>query len=312
MPAPLPGAEPGYELLAQLRPHVRHCGDTRRAAWHIPARCLLDYLVVAIADGKGRFTIGKESWDARAGDVFWIPPATPHEMRGDAPGQSVAYLHLDLQYRPDLSHWDFSIPGGTTDLSAFGPLMHPKLDHPLLTQLTGRHNGHAARRAGDVVRAICLEAARAQPFAGLRMSGLAMELIVELLRGRTALADGNAHLPLLEQAADRLRRLGKRAAVGDLAATAGLSPSHFRTLFTRYFGQSPRDYGRQARLRRAKELMIASSITLADIARRVGFANVHAFSKAFRNHEGMNPSEYRRCGNSPSIRVEGRRVPYPY
>lgn len=276
-------------------------------------RKLLDHLVVHIADGHGRFTVGDAVYEVGPGDVVWIPPDTRHSMEGFAPGMSCPYLHGDLVYRGAVSHWDFTIKVGTTDLSAFAPLMHPTLAHPALAGLPGLHRGPAARRAGELVREVCQEATRGQPMALLRMSSLFLGAIAELLRGRaTAAAGSNAHLPMLEQAADRLRQLGERAAVADLADAAGLSPSRFRELFARHFGCSPRSYGRRARIRRAKELLIASPLSIGEVARRTGFADVHAFSKAFRAIEGVAPSSFRACAPDASIRVDGRRVPYAH
>jgi AraC-like DNA-binding protein len=313
MPERIPGVSNGSELLAIIRPYVRHCGDERRPAWLLRRRRLLDHLVVSIADGCGRFEVDGTVWPVRPGDVVWIPPGIDHEMEGFAPGMTCPYLHGDLLYRPEISHWDFSIPGGQTDLTDFAPLMHPVLDHPRLRELQGLHRGPAARRAGELVRDVCREAARGLPYASLHMSALFLELTAELLRGRAAgPAIEDAHLPLLEDAAARLRRLGERARIGDLADAAGLSPSRFRELFAKHFGLSPRAYGRSARLRRAKELLVASPLSVGEVARRVGFADVHAFSKAFRAVEGVPPSEYRRCGPEAAIRVEGRRAPYAH
>lgn len=312
MPSSVPGVRPGHELLAVLRPYVRHCGDERRPAWRIGTRRLLDHLLVFIADGRGRFTVGPDTWEVVPGDLVWIPPATDHAMEGYPPGMTCPYLHGDLFYRPERAHWDFSIPAGTTDLSEFAPLMHPPVPQPELRALSGLHRGPAARRAGDLVREVCHEAARGLPHAVLRMSALFLEAIAELLRGRASATAGDARLPLLEKAAERLRALGERARIADLAAAAGLSPSRFRELFAAHFGASPRAYGRHARIRRAKELLIASPLAIREVARRTGFADVHAFGKAFRAVEGVPPSEYRRCGPEAAIRVDSRRVPYPH
>ena len=308
MPDSAPGIVPGIELLAMLRPYVRHCGDEPRPAWRMAERRLLDYLVVGIASGTGRFRVGSETFAVAPGDLVWIPPNTVHEMEGFAPGMTCPYLHGDLIYRPGASHWDFSIPVGTTDLSAFAPLMHPPLAHTALDRLPGLHRG----RAVELLREVCREAARGLPHAHLRLSGLFTELIAELLRGRASATISDAHLPLLEDAAARLRRLGERARITDLADAAGLSPSRFRELFARHFGASPRSYGRAARIRRAKELLVASPLSIGEVARRTGFADVHAFSKAFRAVEGVPPSDYRRCGAQAAIRVDGRRAPYAH
>ena len=312
MPHRIPGGHAGVELLPLLRPYVRHCGDEPRGPWRIGERKLLDHLLVGIASGTGRFRIGEATYAVAPGDLLWIPPDTIHDMEGFAPGMTCPYLHGDLVYRPGASHWDFSIPEGTTDLSAFAPLMHPPPAHPALADLAGLHRGPAARRGVGLIAEICREAARGLPFAQLRMSGLFTELVAELLRGRASAVIDDAHLPLLEDAAARLRRLGERARISDLADAAGLSPSRFRELFARHYGASPRSYGRAARIRRAKELLVASPLSVGEVARRCGFADVHAFSKAFRQVEGMPPSEYRRCGPEAAVRVEGRRAPYAH
>ena len=312
MPVSAPGVSPGIELIAMLQPYVRHCGDAPRPAWHMAERRLLDHLVVGIASGRGRFRIGTETHQVVAGDVLWIPPDTVHEMEGFAPGMTCPYLHGDLFYRPGTSHWDFTIPGGMTDLSSVAPLMHPPLAHRDLDRLPGLHRGPSARLAVELLREVCREAARGLPYANLHLSGLFTQLIAELLRGRSSATISDAHLPLLEDAAARLRRLGERARISDLADAAGLSPSRFRELFARHFGASPRGYGRIARIRRAKELLVGSPLSIGEVARRTGFADVHAFSKAFRSVAGLPPSAYRRCGAQAAIRVDGRRAPYAH
>jgi mannose-6-phosphate isomerase-like protein (cupin superfamily) len=37
--------------------------------------------IVVITGGRGKAIIGGESWDACAGDVFYVPPAAEHELR---------------------------------------------------------------------------------------------------------------------------------------------------------------------------------------------------------------------------------------
>lgn len=307
----MPGLEPGCELLASLRPYVRHCGDSHRHAWKTGSRKLLDYLLVYIAEGRGRFAVGGRIYDAVPCDLFWIPPDTLHEMEGFPPGMHCPYVHFDLVYRKEHSHWDFSIPEGMTDLAELQPLMHPPLSEPMIRSLTGRIRGHTNRLVGRLIQDICAEAARAQPFAGLCMSGLMMEAVAEILRGRGGLpVEYMAHIPLLESAADvMVRECARRPSQGELAKHCQLSGSHFRYLFHRHFGCSPRTYVRRARLRKARELMVGTSLSISEIAAKVGFETVHSLSRAFRAEEGLSPTEYRRCAPI-CTRVEGRKTPY--
>jgi AraC-like DNA-binding protein len=308
-----PGLAPGIDLLAALHPYVRHCGDPRRPAWQLGFRRLLDYLLVYIAEGRGEFIVGETSYQAQPGDLFWIPPDTPHSMEGYAPSMVCPYVHFDLIYRPGKSHWDFSIPVGMLEFGELQPLLHPPVDVPALRALCGRIRAHNNERVGELIREICREAARAHPYAQLRMSGLMLEIVAELLRGQSGAATeaGSAHLPQLEEAADYLRQhCQEDVSVEDAAELAGLSPSRFRELFSRHFGRPPREYLRHARIMRAKQLMVGSDLTLSQIAGRVGFSTVHSFSRAFKEAEGIAPSEYRRCGGEVYTRVEGRATPY--
>lgn len=314
MAEPIPGMAPGHELLRLLRPYVRHCGDSHRKAWSISARRLLDYLLVYIAEGRGRFVVGNKEYDACEGDLFWIPPDLCHAMEGFPPAMHCPYIHFDLVYRADHSHWDFSIPEGMTELPPeFAPLLHPPFKHKLIESLAGRIRSHTNRRVGQLMQDVCMEAARAQPFAGIKMSGLMMEIVGEILRGQEQLpSEYLTHIPLLEKTADRMiRECTNPPTLHDLASHCQLSISHFRHLFGKHFGCSPRTYIRRARLQKAKELMVSTSMTLSEISSQLGFETVHSLSRAFSDEEGVSPSEYRRCA-SVTTRVEGRKTPYRF
>ncbi|MBN1553218.1 MAG: AraC family transcriptional regulator [Phycisphaerae bacterium] len=308
----IPGMSVGVEILQYLRPYVRHCGDQHRPAWRIDTRCLLDYLIVFIATGKGLFEIGGQTWDAAANDVFWIPPDTPHAMEGYAPGMDLAYVHFDLVYRPTVAHWDFSIPAGMTDLSEVSPLMHPAMTDTPFADLPGRLRAHNNLRVGQLLRDVCAEARRAQPYSMLSMSGLMTVALAEILRGRQGLAGPHGeHIPALETAAEFLRDRCHRpdVSIEQAAETAGMSDSYFRRLFFEYFGCSPRTYLQRMRIEHAKRLMTASTETLSRIARQCGFATVHSFSRAFKAVEGVTPTDYRTCGVG-ATHVSGRTTPY--
>ncbi len=309
----IPGSDGSESFIASLRAYVRQCGDETRLEWLIDERCLLDYLLVFIADGHGEFTVAGDAYEACSGDLFWIPPDTPHRMQGDGPTMALRYAHFDLLYDPMRSHWDFSIPAGMLDLGELRPLLHPPLEHPALNALCGRLRGHTNSRVGRLLQDLCAEASRAQPLAGLRMSGLLLEIVAEVLRGRMAQEGGwTAHASALESAAaDITRRCGEPISIAGLAREHGFSPSHLRGLFASRYGCSPRSYLRQARIRKARGLMMGTNLTLSEIALQVGFETVHSFSRAFKGVEGCCPSSYRRAG-LPATRVSGRHVSYAH
>lgn len=82
--------------------------------------------------------------------------------------------------------------------------------------------------------------------------------------------------------------------VDGLAMIAGMSRSAFAAAFRRAFDQSPMSFVKFVRLRRATELLITTTLPVAEVAKRVGFSSRANFSVAFGECHGMDPSRYRR------------------
>ncbi len=83
--------------------------------------------------------------------------------------------------------------------------------------------------------------------------------------------------------------------LAEMAAQAGVSPSHFCRIFKEATGVSPHQYVMKARLERAQQLLSQSDTPLATIADLLGFTSQSHFTRAFRHFAGKTPGDYRRC-----------------
>src|SRR5688572_1243423 len=88
--------------------------------------------------------------------------------------------------------------------------------------------------------------------------------------------------------------LGEPLTVDDLARSAMFSKFHFTRIFQRVTGVSPGRFLSGLRLQRAKELLVSTSLSVADISVLVGYNSVGTFSSRFTRSVGMPPSRYRR------------------
>jgi AraC-like DNA-binding protein len=70
--------------------------------------------------------------------------------------------------------------------------------------------------------------------------------------------------------------------VEELSRIAGLSPSHFRSLFKQTTGLSVNDYQIRSRLDQAKELLIGSDCNVTEAALAAGFTDIYYFSRLSR------------------------------
>jgi AraC-like DNA-binding protein len=78
------------------------------------------------------------------------------------------------------------------------------------------------------------------------------------------------------------------------AARLHVSYTHFRRLFNRFLGCAPGNYLMQSRLNAAAQMLGGADITIAEIAEKNGFYDVHHFSKLFKKHYMLPPATYRR------------------
>jgi AraC family transcriptional regulator len=78
-----------------------------------------------------------------------------------------------------------------------------------------------------------------------------------------------------------------------LADEVRLSKYHFHQLFRRVTGETPKSFVDRLRLERAALQLCIRQATVLEIALECGYQNHETFSRAFRSHFDMSPSEYR-------------------
>lgn len=81
--------------------------------------------------------------------------------------------------------------------------------------------------------------------------------------------------------------------LGDLADTFYLSKEHLSRLFKKETGKNLFSYIMELRLNEARRLLSETTLTLDDIAYKLGFSNGNYFSKVFKKNVGQSPREYR-------------------
>jgi AraC family transcriptional regulator len=88
-----------------------------------------------------------------------------------------------------------------------------------------------------------------------------------------------------------------------LAATLNLSVSHFSHAFKQALGVAPLAYVARRRIESARQVMLAGSSSLAEIALGHGFCDQSHFSRTFRREMGVSPKRWRRMFAHDASRV---------
>lgn len=80
----------------------------------------------------------------------------------------------------------------------------------------------------------------------------------------------------------------------ELARKSGLSPSRFNAVFKEIMVIPPQAYIRNARIRKASELLLGSDRPVYQVADECGFDSSAYFCRYFARHTGMSPTAFRR------------------
>jgi AraC family transcriptional regulator len=200
------------------------------------------------------FRMDHASWDCTPGEVLAIEVD---------PGRARAYLHDDVALDP------------TTRLATRDPVIE---------------------RLSACMRS---EVDAGCPSGTLFAEGLSLALLARL--GACYGAHEARHRPARKLAPRQLQdtieyidtHIGEDLSVTALARRLDLSPYTFAKLFKAAVDLPPHSFVLSRRLRRA-ELLLASELSLSEIALAVGFASQSHFTEAFRRRTGRTPAQARR------------------
>lgn len=142
-------------------------------------------------------------------------------------------------------------------------------------------------------RMILREVALADDLSRLGTEGLILSWFAHLLR-RPPSEGGRTPPDWLVRVRDRLHDEFLHApSLDDLAADAGVHPSHLSRTFARFYGVPPSDYQRRLRLDRARRLLEETAMPLARVAAASGFCDQSHLNRVMKRELGLTPGRYR-------------------
>lgn len=242
--------------------HASRHGRVRRSG-------AAEAIIILCEAGAGWCELGQGRHDIQAGDVLVIPPRQPHRYYSDDHDPwSIWWLHVTGGDLPDL-------------LAAVGL----DVDHPTAPV------ADPVQTAG-LIESICNDLARDEtPSSLTAAAGAAWHLLAQLAAERHRRSVGDASINRIQS---HLREhLAEPFSVPALAAAAGFSTSHFSARFHAVTGFSVTEYVKRLRMARARELLVTTDRSVADIAALVGYPDQFYFSRQFRAVTGSSPRQFR-------------------
>jgi AraC-like DNA-binding protein len=232
---------------------------------HLPEgpRTLDHHLALIILSGSGWFSWGgREPIDVVAPVLLRLPPGIEH------------------QYGPSTSECSECFVGFT------GPAVdaHTELGHigDIVVPLS---SAEPVRRAVRKVATVCNES---EPHYASSVAAGLHEFLTTLRRSRTGMG---RHAPTV------LERFAEAAylpiSVPEHTRRLSVSRDELRDTVGRTAGCSPKEFILATRLNLAKDLLATTNLTVAAIARRVGYDDQGYFTRLFTKRIGTPPSSFR-------------------
>ena len=116
-------------------------------------------------------------------------------------------------------------------------------------------------------------------------------MLFELLDAR-ALGSHNPHVRKIISHIEENE--GARITLFDMSRLVGLTPEYTATIFKRETGKTLGEYVNERKLLQAKGMVCNSTLSLGEIAARLGFENYHYFSRLFKSHFHTTPIAMRK------------------
>jgi AraC family transcriptional regulator len=210
------------------------------------------------------------------GDVKIVPPGVPRVWETES-----ATVKLSMYLSPALLFSTAEAMGLDPDRVAVAPRLHvrdPRIEH--------------------IGWAVMAELEAAEPFGRLYGDCLGVALASHLLRSYVPSGVSRAASRLPQRRMARVlnfihENVASDLSLAELAKIAGLSASHFKTLFKRSVGMPVHRYVIRRRVEYATELLQNSDAPMADVALQAGFANQSHMARSMRRALGVTPGQAR-------------------
>lgn len=241
------------------------------------------YELVIVLRGRGFHCFGERSCPLRPGQVYLLFPGEFHHYEFTEPLTLLTFMfdsRLLRRFRNDLK----VLPGYPSLFAAEPERRHReyRLDSGLLAEL-------------DVLLNSISQYGRANlPGCDLLQITSMVHVLILILQ-----ATNREKLPepvgdIAAAVSYMTRHYHQEITLTELSRMAGLSVTSFYRKFCREFQEPPIQWLLKLRLRNSLQYLIRSDMTVAEIARTVGFSDPFYYSRQFRKILGCTPSDYRK------------------
>lgn len=276
--------------IRDFNPYVRFCSPVWLYSDYQKAAKAYDYRLFYVLSGGFTALFEDRSIVVREGEILLFPPGTAYRLML---GECQKSNHIIVNFDFVSENW------GTPTRMVFEPNafledeIYSRECIPPFSDIVHLENAFSF---GELLGKMCTERRSGQSRSGEVLSAM-MKLLLSLISREMSAEEGKA-----ESEAKRLCAQVKEYINtaypgeidnGTIAQRFGYHPYYLNTLFKKTTGVTLHESITERRLEMAREMLLTTDKSIAEIGRLCGFVGPSYFSECFKQRTGLTPSEYR-------------------
>ena len=249
--------------------------------------------VVVFESGEQLYEIGNDTCSLAKGDIIIVGNRLSHRCLPAVPSQPPAYSTV-LSFLPQTVH--SGVPLGD-DLQYLMPF---NLQGPSVPNVI-RANQDLSREVRELIEKIRVEVPATTEISRLAVRTYLKMILLSLLNHCSGIGTLQRAFAAQHESAARLgpifahieEHADEPIRIKDAARMCATSPCSFMNLFKQVTGQSFVAYLNEFRVKKAKDLLMNTNKSIAEISLEVGFCNQSYFTVVFRQIVGETPLTFR-------------------
>ena len=237
--------------------------------------------ITYIVSGKAQFYLNGKGYEASAGDLFFCPKDSMHNIVS-SDSAPVRYYYLGYIFRKDHP----SYPRWREIDEAFLKIENPKtsrafnMNH-LFSDLLGQFQQDFDKR--EMMIELCIGEILLYTYKYFTKSGESTAVYEKRVPNKRELA-----YEILSYIDNNVLRITN---LNDISRYIGFSYSYTSQIFNSVMGMSLSSYYQKKRFEEAEKLLL-DGVTVTSTAEILGFDTVHSFSRAFKTRYGTSPQNF--------------------
>jgi AraC family transcriptional regulator len=225
-----------------------------------------DHVISLVLDGDGIEEVGGRARLVTVQDLLLTPAYAPHGYRFSRAGR---WFNMQLT-----DEWLARVADGAPTLPETAQIIH-------------------SRAAAAWAARVRTEVRQRDAVWSLAIDGAMALMIADIARSRVDPARTRPRW--LRSVEDALEAsVASPPSMDELAALAGVHPTHLLRTFRRYHGATISNYVRERRIQRARVEVAKADRPLSAIALDAGYSDQSHFTRVFRQAFGQTPGQYAR------------------